>query len=117
MGREARLMAARASIGAQRGGLRRAMYGAVESRTDLPALLTFRVPPSGYHEIIVDARSLEVHLPDTVLAFFYPSNGAGKNTAARAREAFLREYPEVQPDSLPLLRYNPALKEEPFEAD
>jgi hypothetical protein len=85
--------------------------------TDLPALLTFRVPPSGYHEIIVDARSLEVHLPDTVLAFFYPSNGAGKNTAARAREAFLREYPEVQPDSLPLLRYNPALKEEPFEAD
>ena len=47
VGREARLMAARASIGAQRGGLRRAMYGAVESRTDRPTCQ--RSSPSALH--------------------------------------------------------------------
>ena len=50
VGREARLMAARASIGAQRGGLRRAMYGAAESRTDRPTCQ--RSSPSVYRRLI-----------------------------------------------------------------
>ena len=73
---------------------------------DIPLLLTFPVPPSGYHEVIVDSASIERRLPDTVLAFFYPANGAGHSYAATARERFLAEHEGVSPESVPLLVYH-----------
>ena len=45
--------------------------------------------------------------------------GLGQSSSARAvtaaRDRFLAEYPAVAPASLPLLRYNPAAKQTPFE--
>ena len=64
------------------------------------------------------ARAVEAPLVERsarVLAFFFPANGAGRTYATAARDRFLAEYPAVAPASIPLLRYNPAAKQTPFE--
>ena len=67
----------------------------------------------GYNEVVLVGKHYKKMLPHVVEAFFYPSGDefihhaeGDAPRARRARDEFLRKYPSVDPEDVPILAYD-----------
>lgn len=61
-----------------------------------------------YNEIVLSGQVWNAQLPRTIEAFF------GGAKARQQRQSFLEAFPEVRPEDVPLLTFNPSDWAEPF---
>lgn len=65
-----------------------------------------------HNEAIIDPRSIEAHLPDSVLAFFYEPGQVGSDCIARHQQNFVHHF-ALEADERPILQLDLG-HEQPF---